>query len=229
MAQTPVEHHAVDIITVVMALLVFLAILTSLLHGFPNWYNAFLSWLQSWHLGAFPLILMILFILLDTILVGFIIFVIRRYAELISAQPTKAVSKDIGINPAADIQVGWRGIELLVQSQNPSDWNMAVLRADALLDDTLRGAGYEGTTMADRLKIVDPKQLPSLDRVWSSHRLRNAIAHNPTDQHTRETIVSAINSYRQAFRDLGFTTELSPDTPLPGDAPDQLLRQDNTS
>ena len=99
---------------------------------------------------------------------------------------------------------------------------MAILRADALLDDTLREAGYEGATMADRLKVVDPNQLPSLDRIWSSHRLRNAIAHNPTDQHTRETIVSAVSSYRQAFRDLGFITELSPDTPLPGDAPDNL-------
>lgn len=228
MDQTPIEHHAVDIITAVMALLTFFAILTSLLRGFPSWYDGFLRWLQSWHLGTFPLILMILFILLDAILIGFIIFVMRRYAELVSARPSKAVVAQ-PVNPATQIQIGWRSIELLIQNQNPSDWNMAILQADALLDDALKNAGYEGATMADRLKIVDPNQIPSLDRIWSSHRLRNAIAHNPTDQHTRETIVSATNSYRQAFRDLGFITELSPDTPLPGDAPDQLFKQDNLS
>ncbi len=221
MNDTPIEHHFVDIMIAIMALLIFLALLTSLLRVFPEWYNAFLGWLQSWHLGAFPLLLMILFILLDVLLVGFIAFTLRRYSELISARPQQ-IATAAPVNPAAEIQIGWRSIELLIQSQNPSDWNMAVLRADALLDDTLREAGYEGATMADRLKIVDSNQLPSLDRVWSSHRLRNAIAHNPTDQHTRETIVSAVNSYRQAFRDLGFTTELSPDTPLPGDAPDNL-------
>lgn len=221
MNETPLEHHAVDIITVVMALLVFLAIFTSLLRVFPRWYDAFIAWLQSFHLGAFPAILMILFILLDVLLVGFIAFTLRRYSELISARPQQ-VATPPPLNPAAEIQISWRSIELLIQSQNPSDWNMAILRADALLDDTLRETGYEGATMADRLKVVDPIQLPSLDRIWSSHRLRNAIAHNPTDQHTRETIVSAVNSYRQAFRDLGFITELSPDTPLPGDAPDNL-------
>lgn len=221
MNDQPLEHHAVDIITAVMALLIFLAVVTSLLRGFPDWYNAFVAWLQSWHLGAFPLILMILFILLDALLVGFIAFTMRRYGELINAQPQQ-IAATAPVNPAAEIQQGWRSIELLIQSQNPSDWNMAVLRADALLDDTLRNAGYEGATMADRLKIADPNQLPSLDRVWSSHRLRNAIAHDPTDQHTRETIVSAVNSYRQAFRDLGIITDQSENTPLPGDAPDNL-------
>ena len=61
MAKTPIEHHAVDIITAVLALLVFLAVVTSLVRGFPNLYDAFISWLQSWHLGAFPFLLMLLF------------------------------------------------------------------------------------------------------------------------------------------------------------------------
>lgn len=218
---TPLEHHAVDIITAVMALLIFLALLTSLLRIVPNWYDAFLVWLQSWHLGAFPLLLMILFILLDALLVGFIAFTLRRYSELVSTRPRKA-PVEAPVNPAAAIQQSWKNIEQLIQSPNQSDWNIAVLQADALLDDTLKNIGYEGPTMADRLKIVDPNQLPSLDRIWSSHRLRNAIAHNPTDQHTRETIVSAIASYRQAFRELGFMADLAPDAPLPGDAPDNL-------
>jgi hypothetical protein len=212
MNDTPLEHHAVDIITAVMALLVGLAVVTSLLRGFPNWYDAFLRWLQSWHLGALPVIVMILFILFDVALVGFIAFTMRRYAELVGTPAIQTASKELA-NPTAEIQRDWENIEALMQSQSPSDWNMAILAADALLDDTLRGAGYEGTTMAERLKIVDPIQLPSLDRVWSSHRLRNAIAHNPTDRHTRETIVSAINACRQALHDLGFMTTPSPAAP----------------
>lgn len=221
MAKTPVEHHAVDIISAVMALLVGLAVLTALLRGFPSWYEAFTRGLPSWHLGALPLFLMILFILLDILLAGFIFWVMRRYAELTNSRPAGAAEVQ-RIDPAARILTDWQGIELLMRSPNSSDWNMAILRADSLLDDTLRETGIQGATMADRLKVVDPNQLPSLDRVWSAHRLRNAIAHNPTDQHTRETIVSAIASYRQAFRDLGYTTEPTEDMPLPGDAPDNL-------
>lgn len=221
MEKTPLEHHAVDIIVAVLGLLVLVAVLTALVRGLPNWYEGLLQWLQSWHLGAFPFLLMLLFILLDALLVGFIAFTIRRYVKLTTAQPQTSAAVE-PLNPALEILQGWRSVELLMQSQSASDWNMAVLRADALLDDTLRSVGYDGQTIADRLKVVDPNQLPSLDRVWSAHRLRNAIAHDPTDQHTRETIASAIASYRQAFRDLGFITELSPDTPLPGDAPDNL-------
>ena len=224
MNDTPIEHHAVDIITVVMALFIGFALLTSLLRNFPNWYDAFMRWLQSWHLGAIPTIIMILFILLDIALVSLIAFTLHQYNKLVNAPPQKA-AKTAATNPALEIQESWKNIESLMQSQNQSDWNMAVLGADSLLDDTLKAAGYDGTTMAERLKIVDPNQLPSLDRVWSAHRLRNAIAHDPTDQHTRETITSAINAYRQAFRDLGFMTApaAAPENlPFAEVAPDQI-------
>lgn len=222
MNETPIEHHAVDIITAVMALLIGLGILTSLLRNFPDWYDAFLRWLQSWHLGALPTIVMIIFILLDLALAGFIAFTVRRYTELVTAQPQQFAG--VGhVDPTEEIQKSWKNIESLVQSQVPSDWNMAILTADALLDDMLRDAGYQGTTMAERLKVVDPIQLPSLDSVWSAHRLRNTIAHDPTDQHTRETIVHAVNAYRQAFQDLGFMTAPAPENlPLAETAPDQL-------
>ena len=91
----------------------------------------------------------------------------------------------------------------LMNSTNPSDWNMAVLRADALLDEILIKLGYEGETMADRLKIVNSRQIPSLERVWAAHRLRNNIAHDPLEQNTREIIVYAVKAYEQALTELG--------------------------
>lgn len=224
MGDAPVENHAVDIIAAIIALLIAFAILTSLLRNVPDWYDAFLTWLQSWHLGAIPTIIMILFILFDVALVSFIAFTLHRYNKLVSA-PLEQATATAHANPTEEIRDSWKDIETLLQSQNPSDWNMAVLGADALLDDTLKGAGYDGATMAERLKIADPAHLPSLDRVWSAHRLRNAIAHNPTDQHTRETITSAINAYRQALRDLGFMTTpaTAPENlPLAEISPDQI-------
>ena len=101
----------------------------------------------------------------------------------------------------------WDGIRDLANSGNPSDWNMAVLRADALLDDILSRQGYDGITMAERLKVVDPVKLPSLDRLWSAHRLRNMIAHDPLEQHTKETIIHALRSYEVALKELGMLRE----------------------
>ena len=76
--------------------------------------------------------------------------------------------------------------------------------AGATVDDLLSHLGYEGETIAERLKIVDPTQLKSIDRVWSAHRLRNAIAHEPLQQYTREMIMHALDSYQLAFQELGF-------------------------
>ena len=79
---------------------------------------------------------------------------------------------------------------------------MAIIRADSLLDDALMHLGYDGETMGDRLKIMDPIQMPSLDRVWAAHRLRNIIVHDPMIVHTKEAVVNALRAYQDAFREL---------------------------
>jgi len=45
--------------------------------------------------------------------------------------------------------------------------------------------------------------MPSLDRVWSAHRLRNAIAHDPMTEHTKEIIINALRAYQDALREMG--------------------------
>ena len=223
MDSTPTENHFIDIAAAVMGILILLALLTSFVRHFSDIGGAFSGWLESSHLGALPTVIMVVFILFDAALLGFIIFTMQRYARLIDPRPTRITTVE-QINPTQEIQESWKNIESLIQGQSPSDWNMAILRADALLDNTLQDTGYAGETMADRLKIVDPTHLPSLDQVWSAHRLRNAIAHNPTDQHTHETIVSAIAGYRAAFQDLGFmiTQPAAPENlPIADAPPDQ--------
>ena len=150
----------------------------------------------------------IIAIVLSLGVIGFTLSVIRRFYDLrsrlrkdllIAAGQGSAHTIPLEKETAAH----WEEIKTLADSGNPSDWNMAILRADALLDDILAHRGYEGVTIAERLKIVDPAALPSLDRLWSAHRLRNMIAHDPLQQHTRETIMHALNSYEAAFKDLG--------------------------
>lgn len=114
----------------------------------------------------------------------------------------------------------WEEIRMLANSSAPSEWNMAVLRADALAEQALRDAGYEGQTFADRLKIADPTVLKSLDQLWSAHRVRNIIAHEPLEQHSRESIITALRAYEQALKELGMLEEPSP-PPAPTPAPVQ--------
>jgi hypothetical protein len=101
----------------------------------------------------------------------------------------------------------WQEVMKLADSQNSSDWSMAVLRADALLDDTLEYLKYEGKNLAERMDRVDPTMVPSLERVFSAHRLRNVIAHDPTVQYSKATIIQALGSYEAVLKELGVLKE----------------------
>ncbi|MBI2637727.1 MAG: hypothetical protein HYW88_02395, partial [Candidatus Sungbacteria bacterium] len=54
-----------------------------------------------------------------------------------------------------DASPKWESVLNKAASPNPSDWKLAVIEADSLMDDLLKRSGYLGTTMGDRLKQLD--------------------------------------------------------------------------
>lgn len=156
---------------------------------------------------------MIIFILLDAFLLFVVIYAVRRYRDIrmtVIADEEQQIARhqerqrEQPITATEEVGEVWKQVQTFRNSKNPAEWNMAVLRADALLDEMLQHSGYaQGETMADRLRVVDPTRVRSLDAVWSAHRLRNSIAHDPRIEHTQETINHALNAYEQALRELG--------------------------
>lgn len=191
-----------DATVATLALLVGLAVLGIYLAGALDWYYGFSDWFYSFDWRRILFTLQIAFFGLDMMLIALVAFTLKRYGSLTRFKP-KEEAVPHTITPEKEATSSWGHIKTLANSANPSDWNMAVLRADALLDEVLQHLGYEGETMAERLKIVDPTQLPSLENIWSAHRLRNMIAHDPLEQHTRETIIHTLRSYERALMELG--------------------------
>lgn len=90
------------------------------------------------------------------------------------------------------------------ESSNPSDWKLAIIEADIILDDTLKEKGYVGISLGERLKNISPNQLESLSDAWEAHKVRNRIAHDGSDfiltkRIAKETIVK----YQRVFIELG--------------------------
>lgn len=154
----------------------------------------------------------VLFIMASIALAGFISVILRRFNALKNRLPDMVLGgKKLAGGVAApqprqakrQITNEWEEVQKLMASENTSDWNMAVLRADTLLDDVLQYLGHEGTTVGERLDRVDPTMVPSLERVRSAHRLRNAIAHDPAIPHTKDTVDWALRAYESSFREMG--------------------------
>ena len=146
-------------------------------------------------------IVKVLFILGNFALLGAIIYTLWMY-ERLNAPGVTEVAEKTATTPKEEIRENWEEIQRLASSQTASDWNMAILRADALMDDILRERRTEGTNLPDRLKTLGSGTIPSIDKVLSAHHLRNIIAHEPLEQHTRETIAQALAAYEQALREL---------------------------
>ena len=200
----------VEIIVAALITVGFLAIFGKYISPILDFYNRALDFIYSINWPRINFIMSIIFSIINLAGVIFLVRLLRIYAEM--KHETLAVSGTTIthiVSPREEVKNNWLRIQELMASLNPSDWNMAVLHADSLLDDILIRLGYQGETMADRLKIVDPYQMPSLDRIWSAHRLRNSIAHDPGLQNTRETIEYAVKTYEQAFQELGFMEKRS--------------------
>ena len=75
----------------------------------------------------------------------------------------------------------WEKVLKYLNSNNVSDWRLAVIEADVMLDETLRLAGLHGDTVGDMLKSAGKNDFSTLDEAWEAHKIRNAIAHSGTD------------------------------------------------
>ena len=79
---------------------------------------------------------------------------------------------------------------------------MAVIEAEELLNEALRRKGYEGETLADRLKKADSSILPNIEHVLEVHKIRNDIVHNPDYKLDLDQARRTIKVFEEAFRSL---------------------------
>jgi hypothetical protein len=71
----------------------------------------------------------------------------------------------------------WEYIESMFASSNSNDWRVAIIEADAMLDELVQSYNFPGNTLAERLKNASPKVMPTLQSAWQAHLVRNKIAH----------------------------------------------------
>lgn len=75
----------------------------------------------------------------------------------------------------------WTTVLEHLNSNNPSDWRLAIIEADIMLDELLKIQGYHGDSIGDKLKSVEPGDMNTLDAAWEAHKVRNRIAHSGAD------------------------------------------------
>ena len=93
----------------------------------------------------------------------------------------------------------WQAVHRAADTNNPDSLQMAIIKADKLLDRAMREYGVSGTTMGERLKARRGLWTHE-DAVWSAH---NQIAHESRVAITTQTFKRAMAAFEQALKDLG--------------------------
>jgi len=101
--------------------------------------------------------------------------------------------------------VRWERVDKYMTSLNPSDWKIAILEADNILDEIVERMGYRGDTLGERMKAIEPSDFPYLEEAWAAHKFRNELAHRGMDVPlSRSDAERTINVYHRVFKALGY-------------------------
>ncbi|MBI3889082.1 hypothetical protein HY312_00690 [Candidatus Saccharibacteria bacterium] len=96
----------------------------------------------------------------------------------------------------------WLAIEQSLVRDNEPSYHMAIINGDKLLDHALQARGFKGQTMGDRMKFAK-ETWSNRNAVWSSHKLRNQIAHESDIRVDYDQARRALAGFKQGLKDLG--------------------------
>jgi len=90
-------------------------------------------------------------------------------------------------------------------SQHASDWKLAIIEADSMLESLMEQLGFRGETLGDRLRLANQENFPNLTIAWEVHTIRNRIAHEgltfEVSQHEAKRVIAL---YEQIFHEYGY-------------------------
>lgn len=75
----------------------------------------------------------------------------------------------------------WHYIQTLIESPNESDWRVAIIEADSLMEEVLKEKGITGNTVSELLEGAKDSGYRSIQNAWDAHLVRNQIAHDGLD------------------------------------------------
>lgn len=120
------------------------------------------------------------------------------------------IEHEIGLALARDNEIAekqnprWKYVLSLIESPSESDWRMAIIEADSMMDELLIDKGYSGDSLGERLKNARSDAFMTIDNAWAAHEVRNQIAHSGSD-YTLTQLESRriMRLYETVFEELG--------------------------
>ena len=170
--------------------------LENLIEGLTHFvlFPSFIGWL---------LIVKILFILLFLISLILLLLLLSRSSWL-KYRYLENIAEVLTFRPfgARKIEKEWKKIMFHLSKDMDSEYKLAIIEADNLLEDILKNLEYGGKTLGERLDRLSEASLPNLAEVKKAHQVRNNIIHDPNYVLSLEETKKVLAIFEKAFQDL---------------------------
>lgn len=124
--------------------------------------------------------------ILSIVCIALIIFSLVRLVEIqiydrdeINHEIHKALLKEKEKERNANPR--WHYILTLIESPNDSDWRVAIIEADSMMEEILKEKGLSGGTVSELLEGAKESGYMYIQDAWDAHLVRNQIAHDGSD------------------------------------------------
>jgi hypothetical protein len=122
-----------------------------------------------------------------------------------SALGAPTETRDVVTEDLTEKSTKWDRVMAHMATDNPSEWRLAIIEADIILEEFLNMAGYRGETVSEKLKKVEKSDFETIEAAWEAHKVRNQVAHDGADFIlTREKADRAIALYRAVFEEFKY-------------------------
>jgi len=133
---------------------------------------------------------------------AFLVLSIWMAMELWKFRPKFHItSRPFVVPPEKIAKARWGEVMRRFEVGMESDWALAVIEADNLVDDILKRIGFSGESMAERMSQLNPSEFPAVSALKEAHRLRNNIAHTPGFKISRADAEKTLRKYERVLKE----------------------------
>ena len=145
----------------------------------------------------------IIFALAGFIFLGFIMFMLMR-TQWIRFKYLFDLVEFFTFRPygVRRITKAWTKIQQRLQSGDETEYKLAVIEANSMLEETLKRLGILGKTFKERLSNITPTIIPNLNDVIKAHQTRDSIVHDPNFRLSLIDAQKTLDIFEEAFRSL---------------------------
>ncbi|HAV11135.1 MAG TPA: hypothetical protein DCX32_01145 [Candidatus Moranbacteria bacterium] len=158
--------------------------------------------LQVYNSAAFDFVKFFLIIYTLVLLVDIVLLLIMKG---IGADIRKGLrGMDIPVISKGKMEKKWEKVKARLETESVSQYKVAILEADAIVDDILSKIGHKGNNMTERLEQLKPGQLDYQEELLEAHQTRNKIVHDESFRVDKELAEETIGIYEKFLRYLEF-------------------------